>query len=257
MSKIDQQIKDIESESSNRIMEINYMFSQLSSFDSRFLDDYGSIDTKFINEDGSSCFNILDKYFLSRSIVVFSYATLERFVKCLSQHALTAILDNKYFQNNVKELMSILKFSNKPSDLFELIMHYKSNPISEHNLGYNSDKGYFSKRDRIDAKAIAHVRNVLDLDRNEPILKIPALTIDNLSKNRMKLAHGDYMSELKQFNISRQNIKIEDINDYIENTFKLNETTRNDLVQFISDFKEKIISLLYEIENYNKLTVDS
>ncbi|CEN31006.1 Uncharacterised protein [[Clostridium] sordellii] len=254
MSKLSKQIEEINLESHHRSLEINYMFSQLNSFDNKFLDENLLLKENLIDDDGNEMVNVLDKYFLARSVLVFSYATIERFVKSLSQHALTAILDNNYFSNNVKDLMCILKFQNKPVDIFSLIMHYKKSSSADHDFEFKQDKGYFSRRDRIDSNSIVHIVSVLDLNKKEPLLKIPKLTLDNLAKARMNLAHGDYLGELKRFNASRDSIKIEDINNHIDEVFHLNETTKDELVNFIEDFKNKIVGLLSEIDEFTQVT---
>ncbi|WP_195251035.1 hypothetical protein [Romboutsia sp. 1001713B170207_170306_H8] len=228
MSNFNSIRKDIAQESKYRIMEINYMFSQLESFDG----------------------NPLDKYFLARSVVVFSYGTVEKFIKNLSGYALSVIIENEYFFNNVRDLMCIIKNKNKIDEIFDLVMHYKKNPSSSHNLDYNGHKSYFNSRDSINDKSLSHIVNVLDLNKNEPLLKIPAATMKNLCNVRMSLSHGDYINELKRFNESRQNLTIEQVDDYIHNNFKLNDKTKKDLLDLINDFERKILNLLDDIDLY-------
>ena len=196
----------------------------------------------------------MEKYFLARSIVVFSYATLEKFVKTLTTSALTAIIDNKYFLNNTKDFLCILKSKNKPADLFNLVMFYKNNSTSENNFAYAIEKGYFNGRDRIDSETIAHISDVLSLNDKEPLLKIPKATIDSICKVRMALAHGDYIGELKKvLNPKRVNITIKDIDETINDVFKLTDTTKDDLITFLNDFKNKIVALLKEIDEYSTI----
>ena len=76
----------------------------------------------------------LEKYFLARSIVVFSYGTIEKFIKVLCSHALTAIVENEYFLNNTRDLLCILKNENNIDEIFNLVMHYKDNPGLNHSF---------------------------------------------------------------------------------------------------------------------------
>lgn len=237
MSKIDKKINEIEIEAFYRSSEITLMFSQISLF----------------NEDNKSG-NFLEKYFLARSIVVFSYGTLEKFVKTLTTHALTAIIDNEYFLNNTKDFLCILKSKNKPLDLFNLLMFYKNNDTTENKFEYAIDKGYFNGRDRIDSATIAHISDVLGLNCEEPLLKIPKVTIDSICRTRMTLAHGDYIGELKRIlNPKRSNITISDIDEIINDLFKLTDNTKDDLIAFINDFKDKIVDLLKKIDEYGSI----
>lgn len=247
MSKISNQIEQIEIEALYRSAEITQMFSQLN-----FLDE------KLNGSNNSSTANILEKYYLGRSIVVFSYGTIEKFVKTLTQHALISIIDNEYFYNggcsNTKDFLSILKFKNNPMDLYNLLMYYKNNSSADNDFEYLKDKGYFGGRDRIDSTTIAHICDVLNLNRNEPLLKIPKATIDSLCANRMILSHGDYIGDLKlMLNPNRRSITIEEINTFINDTFKLTDVTKNDLITFIKDYKSKITDLLTEIDDYVRM----
>jgi len=230
MSSISKYIKDINKEASNRTKEITYMFSTLSKYT-----------------------NAVDKFFFARTVVVFTYGTLEKFIKSLSEIALKIALDNNYFnQNYVQELMQILKYNKKPKKLFDLLMHNKNVFISRNNFETIHDQGYFSRNSRIDAATIAHIINVLNLNKNSLNIKIPKVTINAFALNRMSLAHGDYINELNRFNPNRENINIIEVNKYINDEYKLNDISRSEILEFIDDFKNKIISFLEEIELFEK-----
>ncbi|NOW92373.1 hypothetical protein BCD91_004396 [Clostridium beijerinckii] len=247
MSKISTQIEEVKLEAFYRTIEITQMFSQLNTFDN-------SSDTS----SSSSNAKFAEKYFLARSIVVFSYATIEKFVKSLTQHALTAILDNDCLIENTRDFLRIVKYQKSTSNLFNLLMYYKNNSTGENNFEFAVNKGYFSNRDRVDAKTIAHIADVLDLNKNEPILKIPKLTLDSLSTIRMDLAHGDYMRDLKKIlNPNRTSLTFDDIDLIISEAFRLNDNTQDDLINFIKDFKEKIVALLNDIEVYAQIKSSS
>jgi hypothetical protein len=194
---------------------------------------------------------VLEKYFLARSIVVFSYATLEKFVKSLTQHALTAILDNNYFINNSKDFLCIVKYQGDTTELYNLLMTYKNNGTHIDNFEYSKNKGYFSNRDRIDSRTIAHISNILGFNINEPLLRIPRVTIDSICMSRQNLAHGDYFNDLQRFlNHQRTTITITEVNNLIMSSFKLTDITKDDLILFMTDFKNKIVQLLNEIDCY-------
>lgn len=221
MSKITESIKD---NAHSRIIEINYMYTKLNEAN-----------------------NPIDKYFLARSTLVFTYGTLEKFIKEISQLALKIVIDNDYYNKNyVRELMQLIKYQNNPANLFDMLMHYRALHIKE--LDQNNDKGYFSRSSRVDSEVIAHIINVLNLNRFEPILKIPKLSIDTIAKKRMQLAHGDYIKELQQFGPNRSNLTLDEVNNYIENEFKLNTTTRSEILTFITNFANKIILLIEDVE---------
>ena len=194
----------------------------------------------------------LEKYFLARSIVVFSYGTIEKFIKVLCSHALTAIVENEYFLNNTRDLLCILKNENNIDEIFNLVMHYKDNPGLNHSFDYVPQKSHFNSRDSINDKKLSHIIKVFDLNKKEPLLKVPAATLKNLCNVRMSLAHGDYINELKRFNTGRENLTIEDVDTYIEDHFKINDKTKNDLLRLVMDFKEKILILLNDIGEYRK-----
>ena len=256
MSKISNSIQEIQTEALYRSSEIKSLFERLSSFDSKFLDSNGNILDTFKDSDGNSLITLLDKVHIARSVIVFSYANIEKYVKSLSQHALTAIVDNNYYVNHTKELFCIVKYLNKPDKLFDIVYHYKTNSQEDFNYEFVKDKGHFSRRDRVDSSMIAYIVKVLDLDSNDslPMLRIPKITLDNLSKKRMDLAHGDYLNDLKKYNSERcTDLKLEDINNYIYDVLLIREKTETDLINFIKDFKEKIILLLHEIERYEIL----
>ncbi|WP_404988403.1 hypothetical protein [Clostridium culturomicium] len=236
MSNIPNQVAEINHQAFYRSREISLMFSQLSSF----------------NCENN---NVLEKYFLARSVVVFSYGTIEKFVKTLTHIALTAILDNQYFPNNTKDLLCVIKAQKDTPNLFNILMHYKYNSGNDHTFEYSKDKSYFSNLGRVNSFIIAHICDVLNLNKTEPLLKIPKLTLDTLYKNRTTLAHGDYIVDLKKFfNPSKCSITINDIDDYIYDNFKLTDNTKDELLNFINDFKNKIILLLNEIEEYKKFS---
>ncbi|HBG2114593.1 TPA: hypothetical protein KPJ80_000333 [Clostridioides difficile] len=256
MSKLENQIQRIRLETRHRILELTHMFSELNITDEVNESNNSSIGETFeSNKNKIDKEDILKKYFLERSIVVFSYATVEKFIKSLTQECLTAIFDNEYFLgNNVKEFFHIVKNKNKPQNIFELLIYYKDleNTTSEYNFDYAVDKGHFSKRDRIDSTAIYHIIKVLNLNRNEPFLKVPKMTLDSICKKRMSLAHGDYIEDLKIIFNERKDTTMQVLNDQIWETFKLNDTTREELREFIKAFSEKITELLYEIDSFQK-----
>lgn len=236
INNITSQIEEINRQANYRSREITLMFTQLNSF------------TPENN-------NIVEKYFLARNVVVFSYGTIEKFTKILTNYALTSIIDNNYFNNNSKDLLCIIKAQNNVQNLFNILMYYKLNSGTEHNFNYAKDKSYFSNLGKVDSTIIAHVCDALSLNKKEPYLKIPKLTLDSLYKNRTMLAHGDYMDELKDFlSIQTSPATIEDIDEYVYHKLKLNDTTKNELLTFIFDFKEKIISLLNEIEEFIQIS---
>lgn len=237
MSNIEKTINRIELQALYRSTEITQMFSQLSLL--------------YEKEDES----LLEKYFMARSIVVFSYGTLEKFIKIATTSALTEIIDNKYFFNNTRDFLCILKSKNNPIELFNLVMFYKNNNQSENTFKYNNDKGYFEGRSSINSTTIANIVEILGLNEIEPLLRIPRITIDSLCNTRMMLAHGDYYGNLKDiFNIERSSMTKAQIDELIFDVFRLTESTKDDLITFIKDFKEKIVSLLKKIDEYNKVT---
>lgn len=220
MNRIEREIRN---NSHNRIIEINYMFSKLNEVE-----------------------NPIDKYFLARSTLVFTYGTLEKFIKEICELTLKVVIDNSYYNNNyVKELMQVLKYQNNPAALFDLLMYHRD--LYHKYLEQNNDKGYFSRNGRIDSIVIAHIVNVFNLNRFGTSLKIPKIAIDTIAKKRMQLAHGEYMRELHQFGPSRQDLRLEEINEYIENEFKLNDTTRSEILSFINDFTNTIIVFINDI----------
>lgn len=217
--------KDIRINAHNRIVEINYLFTRLKEAE-----------------------HPIDKYFLARTTIVFTYGTLEKYIKEVCQLTLKVIIDNNYYNENyVKELMQLLKYQNKPADLFDLLMCYNKTYFKE--LEYADDKGYFSRNSRMDSRAISHIVNVFNLNRFEPILKIPKLSIDTLSQKRMLLAHGEYIKELERFGPNRKNLALADIIEYVEYDLKLNDKTREEILAFIDDFTNKIVLLINDIIN--------
>lgn len=245
---INKYVNIINKESSDRIKEINYMFTQIN-LDNTAISNKNLDNNKYTNTMSSN-----ERYFIARAIVVFTYATVEKFVKNLSQIALRTILDTNYFNNNyVKEMSQILKYKNKPKDLFDLLMYTKGTFHSRQTFDLSNDKGYFSKNGRIDSETIAHIVNVFNLNKNEPYIKIPKITIDSICKNRMYLAHGDYLKELNKFSPSRNDLNIKEVNKYINDVFKLNNTTRKEIIEFIESFKSKVIELLEEIKEYQNI----
>jgi hypothetical protein len=216
-------------------MEINYMFSKIN------LDN----NLKKIKE------NPTDKYFLARSIVVFTYATLEKFIKNLTEISLKMIISTEYFNNNyVRELMQVLENKKNEKIIFDLIMNYENIFVYKKDFKISKDSGYFSREGKINSVAISYIIKVLNLNRNPPFIKIPKLVIDNLCQVRMSLAHGDYFQELSNFGPSRSNLDINEVNKYISEEFKLNDNTRTEIIYFINEFKTKIVALLNEIETY-------
>lgn len=237
MIKIDREIKKIEIQALYRSTEITQMFSQLNLLNDKE-DEY-----------------LLEKYFMARSVVVFTYGTLEKFIKESTASVLKVIIENEYFHNNTKDFLCILKSKNKPMELFSLLMFYKKNSQEENKFEYNADAEYFSGRASIDSTVIANIVEILNLNDTEPFLRIPKLTIDSLGRNRMCLAHGDYYGDLKNiFGENRSNLTMRDIDEIIINIFKLTDNTKNDLIDFIREFKEKVVSLLKKVDEYKTIT---
>ncbi|MBW4827616.1 MAG: hypothetical protein KZY61_00750 [Clostridiaceae bacterium] len=223
MSKLE---KKINMSAHNRILEINYMFSKINSFD-----------------------NPIDKYFFSRTVVVFTYGTLEKFIKESTEIAIGLAIKNEYYNNNhIQELMQAINYKNNPSELLDLILFYKLNNYYRNEFITAKDKGYFSRFGRIDSKAIATIINTLNLNRFEPRIKIPKLSIDNIAKKRMDFAHGDYIRDLQRFSVLRGDLSIEEVDKYINESLYLNSTTRKEIVDFITDFKNKIILFISDIK---------
>lgn len=223
-------IKQVNRSAHNRILEINYLFSKMSESQ-----------------------NPIDKYFCSRNLIVFTYATLEKFIKETTQIAIGQAIDNEYYNNNyIKELMQTIKYKNNPSDLLDLILFYKLDNYYRNEFLITEDKGYFSRFGRIDSKVIASIINTLNLNRFEPRIKIPKIIIDNISKKRMDFAHGDYIKELERFSASRINLEMKEVDQYIQDTLHITSNTRKEIVDFITDFKIKILLFISEINDYRQ-----
>lgn len=219
-------IRIINKSAHNRILEINYMFSNINKFN-----------------------NAVDKYFFARTVVVFTYGTIEKFIKESTEIAIGLAIDKEYYNNNyIEELMQAIKYKNKPSDLLDLILFYKLDNYHRTEFVIAKDKGYFSSFSRIDSKTVASIINALNLNRFEPRIKIPKFELDNIAKKRMYFAHGDYIRDLERFSPSRKDIKVEEVNKYIEENLYLNSDTRSKLINFINDFKDKISLFISDIE---------
>ena len=224
--KMNKLAKTVNKSAHNRIIEINYMFSKINTFD-----------------------NPVDKYFFARTVVVFTYGTLEKFIKESTEIAIGLAIDNKYYNNNyIEELMRAIKYKNSPSDLLDLILFYKLDVYHRSEFGIVKDKGYFSSFSRIDSRTISSIINILNLNRFEPRIKIPKLEIDNIAKKRMDFAHGDYIKDLERFSASRKDLTIEEVDKYIDKDLYLNDITRGELVQFINDFKDKVLLFIADID---------
>ncbi|MCT4606975.1 MAG: hypothetical protein N4A64_12905 [Marinisporobacter sp.] len=243
MNKIENKIENINKEFSNRIIEINYMYSKLFK------------DISAIENDTENCeLKPTDVYFTARAVTVFTYATFEKYVKKLTEFTLETILEHNYYNNNyVKELMEILKCGKDAKGLFELMMHNKSIYVNTEGFERAKDKGYFSRNGRIDAETVSYIIKVLNLNKNEPYIKLPKVTIDNIAKKRMDLAHGDYLEELSSFGPSRDDLEIRRIKGYIEYQLKLNSKTKDDIILFFEQFKDKNIEILNEIRLYEEV----
>lgn len=240
MNDIQNIIEIINKEFTNRVIEINYMYSKLFK------------DISSIEKGKESCeLTPTDIYFTARAVTVFTYATFEKYIKKLTEFSLGTILEYDYYNNNyVKELMEILKCGKDAKGLFEIMMHNKNIYVKTGNFAKVKDKGYFSRNGRMDAETVSYIIKVLNLNKNEPYIKLPKITIDNIAKKRMDLAHGDYLDELSKFAPSRDDLDIEKIKGYIEHQLKLNSKTKDDIILFFEQFKNKNIEILTEISLY-------
>lgn len=243
MNEIDRSIEIIEKEFTNRTIEINYMYTRMFNY----IEMYKS-------SDNSCMITTTDIYFMARSVIVFTYATLEKYVKKVTELVLGVIIKYNYFNNNyVKELMEILKCNKDSKRLFELLMHNKNIYVYDGEFKIASDKGYFSRNSRVDSETIAYIIKVFNLNQVEPFINLPKITIDSISKKRMELAHGDYIEELSKFGPTRNNLEIKKIQGYIEDDLKINERSKKDLISFFTQFKDKNIQKLEEINSYINL----
>lgn len=226
---IDKIIKNIDLETFNRRSEISILFSNLNSQSTA-----------------------PDKYFFIRNVVVFTYASLEKLVKVLSQHSLQVALEKEYFHNNnIKEFMTILKYMKNPSDLLEYFLLDTNNNENARTFGYINNHGYFGSKSRIDSKAIADIINVLNLNHYEPTIRVPKLSIDRISINRMNFAHGDYIDSLKKYKDCTDEESFKRVDNFIEKELQITDTTRDDIVSFINDFSSRIKLFILDAEKYS------